>query len=82
MLRFLLDTNVLSEPTAKLADKRVLKKLVTHGHECATATPVLHELRYGTSLLEPSHRRLALERYVEGVVLRVYPVLPYDAAAA
>jgi len=82
MLRFLLDTNVLSEPVARQGNKRVLKNLLSHQGECATAAPVIHELRYGARLLEPSHRRVALERYIEGVVLRVYPVLPYNTAAA
>ncbi len=81
-LRYLLDTNVLSEPIAKSADKKVLRMLNKHGHESATAAPVLHELRYGKQLLEPSRRRADVERYIEEVVLRVYTVLAYDQAAA
>jgi tRNA(fMet)-specific endonuclease VapC len=82
MLRYLLDTNVLSEPISKNPDRKVLKLLNERGHESATAAPVLHELRYGSKLLEPSRRRADVERYIDEVVLRVYPVLAYDQAAA
>lgn len=63
-------------------DRRLLEKLDRHSHECATATPVLHELRYGVELLETSKRRAALEMYIEDVILRVYPLLSYDRRAA
>ena len=82
MLRYLLDTNVLSEPISKSPDKKVLKLLNEHGHESATAAPVVHELRHGSKLLEPSRRRADVERYIDDVVLRIYPVLAYDQAAA
>jgi tRNA(fMet)-specific endonuclease VapC len=82
MVRYLLDTNVLSEPIAKTANKKLLRLLSERGHESATAAPVLHELRYGCMLLEPSRRRASVERYIDEVVLRVYTVLPYDQAAA
>ena len=82
MLRYLLDTNILSEPISKSPDKKLLKLLDDRGPECATAAPVIHELRYGSKLLEPSRRRAAVERYIDDVVLRVYPVLAYDQAAA
>jgi tRNA(fMet)-specific endonuclease VapC len=82
ILRYLLDTNVLSEPISKSPDKKVLKLLNERGHESATAAPVVHELRYGSKLLEPSRRRADVERYIDEVVLRIYPVLAYDQAAA
>ena len=80
--RYLLDTNILSEPIAKHPDKHVLRKLIKYGQVSVTAAAVLHELRYGSRLLEPSRRRADVERYIEEVILRVYPVLPYDQAAA
>ena len=80
--RYLLDTNVLSLPIQPAPDARVLRRLEARAHACVTAAPVLHELRYGSRLLEPSRRRAVIERFVEEVLLRVYPVLPYDRAAA
>ena len=81
-LRYLLDTAVLSEPIVKKPDPAVLARLEEHGAACATAAPIIHELRYGALLLSPSRRRKAIERYVDEVVLRIYPVLPYDHAGA
>jgi tRNA(fMet)-specific endonuclease VapC len=82
MLRYLLDTNVLSEPISKLPNKKLMKLLNDRGAESVTAAPVVHELRYGSKLLEPSRRRVEVERYIDEVVLRIYPVLAYDQAAA
>jgi tRNA(fMet)-specific endonuclease VapC len=82
MARFLLDTNIITEGVAPRPDRQLLEKLDRHSHECATATPVLHELRYGVELLERSKRRATLETYIEEVVLRVYPLLSYDRRAA
>lgn len=82
MLRYLLDTNVLSEPISKSPNKKLMKLLNDRGAESVTAAPVVHELRYGSKLLEPSRRRAEVERYIDEVVLRIYPVLAYDQAAA
>ena len=82
MLRYLLDTNVLAEPVAKTPDKRVLRMLERHQDECAIAAPVVHEIRYGIEILEPSRRRTAYEQFLDEVVLPRYPVLPYDHRAA
>lgn len=82
MARFLLDTNVLSEPLAPKPDAATLRRLGERSPESVTAAPVVHELRFGASLLEPSRRRDAIERYIDDVVLRLFPVLPYDQAAA
>jgi tRNA(fMet)-specific endonuclease VapC len=81
-LRYLLDTNILSEPLSKSPDKKVLRLLDERAGESATAAPVVNELRYGCKLLQPSRRRADVERYIDEVVLRIYPVLTYDLAAA
>jgi tRNA(fMet)-specific endonuclease VapC len=82
MARFLLDTNVLSEPISKQPDPRILRRLQQHEGQCVTAAPVLHELWFGVGALAPSSRREALEAYLRDVVESVYPILPYDANAA
>lgn len=82
MARYLLDTNVVSEPVVKNPDRRVLGRIEKHAHECAIASPVIHELIYGIRLLGPSRRRDDIQRYLDEVVLRVFPVLPYDQVAA
>ncbi len=82
MLRFLLDTTVLSAPIAKDPNRRVVKKLEQEGAECAIAAPVWHELIYGASRLPSGKRRTALEDYLHRVVRPSFPILAYDDAAA
>jgi tRNA(fMet)-specific endonuclease VapC len=82
MLRFLLDTTIVSAPIAKDPNRRVVKKLAQEGADCAIAAPVWHELVYGASRLPTGRRRTALEEYLHGVVRSSLPILPYDDAAA
>ena len=80
--RFLLDTNVLSEPVAARPDPAVLERLRVHRAELATASQVIHELAFGAARLPRAARRRTLERYLEQVVLTSMPVLPCDSQAA
>jgi len=59
--RFLLDTNVVSAPVARIPNREVLSRLAEHGPECAIASVVWHELVFGWERLEPSRRRDAIE---------------------
>ena len=81
-LRYLLDTSIISSPISKAPDSEVVKRLAQHGHECATAAPVWHELTYGCRRLSPGARRSAIETYLHDVVHAAFPILPYDEAAA
>jgi tRNA(fMet)-specific endonuclease VapC len=82
MIRYLLDTNTLSEPVQPAPDARIFKWFQRHGAECATAAPVVQELLFGVLRLPPGRRRDDLERYVVGVVMAGYEVLSYDFRAA
>ena len=79
-LRFLLDTNVLSEPLKPAPDAGVMQHLREYRHELATATLVWHELLYGCYSLPSSTRRTAIEQYLSQVVA-LLPMFPYDEAA-
>lgn len=81
-LRFLLDTSVVSSPVSKIPDPEIVKRLADHGHECAIAAPVWHELTYGCQRLPKGKRRAALESYLSDVVQASFPILPYDEVAA
>ena len=81
-LRYLLDTNVLSEPLRPRPSSRVLARLAAHAAEIATCAPVWHELRHGAARLPRSAKRTAIEAYLDAVLGPRLPVLPYDAAAA
>jgi tRNA(fMet)-specific endonuclease VapC len=81
-LRYLLDTSVVSSPVSKTPDADIVRRLDEHGHECAIAAPVLHELTYGCRRLARGRRRAALETYLRDVIRASIPILPYDEAAA
>ena len=81
-LRFLLDTNIVSEPLRPLPDARILKRLQRHQGGMAIASVVWHELWYGCRRLQPSVKRATIERYLLDVVAPSLPVLPYDELAA
>lgn len=81
-MRYLLDTNIVSESIAAIPDRRVLAKLKKYEHELSTAAPVWHELVFGCERLPHSKKRMAITEYLQQVVRNTMPILPYDEAAA
>lgn len=81
MLKYLLDTNTISEPARPAPNRRVLERLEQHQLEIAIAAPVWHELLFGLRRLPPSSRRTRIEGYLFGTVIDL-PILPYDVTAA
>ena len=82
MIKYLLDTNVLSEAVKALPDRHVMEMLEKHQDEIVTAAPVWHELLYGCFRLPVSRKRDMLEAYLENVVFGSMDILPYDGRAA
>jgi tRNA(fMet)-specific endonuclease VapC len=80
--RFLLDTNILSEPTKLQPNSAVMRKLERHYRSVVTASVVLHELLFGCYRLPASRRRQSLEEYIASLLERSVTILPYDASAA
>jgi len=81
-LRFLLDTNVISEALRARPDEGVMQKLKEHERDICTAAIVWHELVYGATRLPEGQKRTLIEKYLDDVVLPSLPLLPYDANAA
>lgn len=81
-LKFLLDTNVVSEPLRPRPAPGVLRRLREHEGEIAVPVLVWHELRFGCARLARSRRRDAITRYIDDVVGVSFPILDYDKAAA
>jgi len=81
-IRYLLDTNVLSEPIKSHPDERTIKSLSKHDGELATCSVVWHELTFGAARLAASKKRNAIEAYLEEAVRGTLPILPYDQEAA
>lgn len=80
--RYLLDTNVLSEPLRRTPNAGVLAGLNAHQAEICTAAPVWHELLFGAARLAEGLKRRALLEYLHDVVAPNVAVFGYDAAAA
>jgi toxin FitB len=78
-LSYLVDSNVLSEPTRPDPDLRVVDWLRTHERELAVDPVILGELRFGILLLPGGQRRQRLERWFDEVVRRIH-CLPWEAS--
>ncbi len=81
-VRFLLDTNIVSEPLRPSPNPGILSRLKRHQDELAIASIVWHELWFGCHRLPISARRKAIEKYLDEVVEPSMAILPYDGAAA
>ena len=81
-MKYLLDTNVLSESVKTSPQKSVLKLAERHQHEIVTAAPVWHELFYGCQRLPVSRKREILETFLYDVLKPNMTILPYDEQAA
>lgn len=80
--RYLLDTNVLSEPLRPRPNVGVLAGLSRHEAEICTAAPVWNELLFGCARLVDGQKRRALREYLDEVVAPFVPVIAYDVVAA
>ncbi len=80
--RYLLDTNVLSEPLRPAPQPKVIERLRRRQDELATASIVWHELWFGCQRLPDSAKRQAIEDYLTHVIAPSLPILPYDERAA
>jgi len=81
-MKYLLDTNTVSEPLRPRPSAGVIRRLREHEHESAIPAPVWHELRFGCARLPRSRRRETIRRYIENVVLESFPILDYGFEAA
>jgi tRNA(fMet)-specific endonuclease VapC len=79
---YLLDANVLSEPTRARPNEAVIRRLRREEGRVATSAVVIHELLFGVERLPPSKRRQALSEYLDALLASDLPILPYDLAAA
>lgn len=81
-LRYLLDTNVLSEPLKPVPNAGVLAQLKRHSRTLATAAPVWHELIFGVARLPVSKRRAQIQEYLDTAVRGALLILSYNDLAA
>ena len=76
-MKYLLDTNVISEPLKRRPAAPVMRRLTEQAHMCAVCAPVWHELAYGIA----RHPHPDRKRYLEELRANLQ-ILPYDQRAA
>lgn len=81
-MKYLVDTNVLSEAVKTVPDKSVLKMFEKWEEEIVTAAPVWHELQFGCRRLPRSRKRELIASFLKDIVKRTMLILPYDDRAA
>lgn len=77
-MKYLVDANVLSEPTKPTPDPRVLEWLRVHEHEIAVDPVILGELLYGILILPKGRKRTSLEGWFHAGAGRLH-CLAWDA---
>jgi len=82
VIRYLLDTNIVSEPVRPEPSQAVLARLRDRSGEVALPSIAWHELVYGAERLDEGRKRTYLLDYLREVVRPSMPILPYDAEAA
>ena len=73
-MTYLVDANVLSEPTKSAPDARVVEWLRHNEREIAVDPVILGEVRFGILLLPKGKRRTRLERWFDAGVQRLHCV--------
>ena len=77
-MKYLVDANVLSEPTKPAPDPRVVGWLRANERDIVVDPVILGELRFGILILPKGRKRTSLERWFDAGVGRVH-CLPWDA---
>lgn len=77
-MRYLVDANVLSEPTKAAPAGRVVDWLSRHERDIAVDPIILGQLRFGILLLPKGRRRTRLEQWFDGGVQRLH-CIPWEA---
>ena len=77
-MKYLVDANVLSEPTKKVPDSTVVDWLRENEREIVVDPIILGEVRFGILLQRSGRRRASLERWFDAGVQRLR-CLPWEA---
>jgi predicted nucleic acid-binding protein len=77
-VKYLVDANILSEPTKPNPDPRVIEWLRKNEPDIAVDPVILGELRFGILILPKGRKRTALELWFSAGVARLH-CLPWDA---
>ena len=76
--KYLLNTNIISEPLRPNPNQTVLQRLEEHQDVLAIPAIVWHELWFGCLRLPESKRQKVIGAYLLQVVEKSMPILPYE----
>jgi len=80
-MTYLVDANLLSEPTKPRPDSKVVHRLRANEDDFVVDSVILGELALGIFVLAPGRKRAQLERWFEAVANRI-DCLAWDAATS
>jgi len=81
-VRYLLDTNILSEPVAARPNPFVLERIKANGTSLAISSVTWHEVLYGMFLLTAGKRRDQIEDYLFRRIRPALPIIGFEERAA
>ena len=81
-MRYLLDTNMISEPMKLETNAGILSRLALDSIFSCTSATVWHELWYGINLLDDGKRKSKLASYLNLLSEEGFEVLPFCKKAA
>ena len=81
-MKYLLDANIISEPTKRQPDPDVTGRLQLDSIFSCTSATVWHELWHGIHLLDNGQRKHELSAYLEMLRDDGFSVVPFDLKAA
>lgn len=81
-MKYLLDTNILSEPVVARPNPFVLEKIKAHSRLLAISAVTWQEAVYGMLLLPAGRRREQIEDYLFKRVRSALPIIGFDERAA
>lgn len=82
MLKYLLDSNIVSESSKPYPNKNVIETLTKKRNECCICTVTYFEMLHGVLRLDEGKRKERLMAYLNETVLPFYNQIPYDSNAA
>jgi toxin FitB len=80
-MTYLVDANVISEPTKQASNNRVVSWLTKNQAKLVVDSIILGELRIGIFALTPGRKRKSLEQWFETVVETI-DCLPWDVSVS
>jgi tRNA(fMet)-specific endonuclease VapC len=80
-VRYLLDTNVISETMRAASNRHLLGALARHDGQFGISAVTWHELAFGVRRLPKGARRVALEVRLQDLARDLPPPLPFTAEA-